>query len=562
MVPDHGLSSGSIQQVRRRLFKRRAVGWSAAILSALILLFLLVFWRMREVIAHRLSFVLLTVTSAEIEAENTRLKQAGLIVKDGNFFKEHPFDPPWTSHSLLIPSSWNYQPVFTGLIRRSHRVRADLLLEDLDVLQPVMERAYGGWGSAAARGWSWDKWFADWRKLLAAKGTAEIPFREAFAPVDALKAFQRDNHTQIPLERGADASSDGSQTALLASTPTAPCTEARAGGRLIAISTNDASQHVRAAKKWSAGAAVFENEYYISMPRSFGSPQSVLCGKVWIPLRRINEREGGLWSRVVWRLVRKFRHDRPRVERLGDGIVYMHLPTFIWSNYEGVLEKDWPVRKSGDRVLIVDLRGNGGGSESYGLKVLKGWIDEKRMVPFGDLGVELNSSCLYAALRWNQAVESTPISFPGQKKFLQSLLDRMAQPYPSGCPRSVEIQPAKWTYMQRRFAPKPDDLRIIALVDSYCGSDCELMVMRLASLPDTVVAGTNTFGVGQFVQPGYSVLPHTGLRYRIALGRSNFYGDNRSFDGYGLDVDVVLPEVDSLGLRQLRELAEAVKKMQ
>jgi len=88
------------------------------------------------------------------------------------------------------------------------------------------------------------------------------------------------------------------------------------------------------------------------------------------------------------------------------------------------------------------------------------------------------------------------------------------------------------------------------------------MVMRLASLPDTVVAGTNTFGVGQFVQPGYSVLPHTGLRYRIALGRSNFYGDNRSFDGYGLDVDVVLPEVDSLGLRQLRELAEAVKKMQ
>ena len=41
------------------------------------------------------------------------------------------------------------------------------------------------------------------------------------------------------------------------------------------------------------------------------------------------------------------------------------------------------------------------------------------------------------------------------------------------------------------------------------------------------------------IQPGYSVLPHTGLRYRIALGRSDPYGDSRSVDGYGLDVVVV-----------------------
>jgi C-terminal processing protease CtpA/Prc len=78
----------------------------------------------------------------------------------------------------------------------------------------------------------------------------------------------------------------------------------------------------------------------------------------------------------------------------------------------------------------------------------------------------------------------------------------------------------------------------------------------LASLPDTIVVGTNTYGVVQFIQPGYSVLPHTGLRYRIALGRSNYYGDDRSVDGYGLDVDVILPEVDTLSSKQMRELAE------
>jgi hypothetical protein len=68
----------------------------------------------------------------------------------------------------------------------------------------------------------------------------------------------------------------------------------------------------------------------------------------------------------------------------------------------------------------------------------------------------------------------------------------------------------------------------------------------LASLPETIVVGANTYGVCQMIQPGHSVLPHTGLRYRIALGRGDPYGDNRSVDGYGLDVDVVLPDVDTL----------------
>jgi hypothetical protein len=82
----------------------------------------------------------------------------------------------------------------------------------------------------------------------------------------------------------------------------------------------------------------------------------------------------------------------------------------------------------------------------------------------------------------------------------------------------------------------------------------------LASLPESIIVGTNTYGVCQMIQPGYSVLPHTGLRYRIALGRSDPYGDNRSVDGYGLDVDVVLPDVDTLKPEKMIELAEVVAK--
>ena len=150
---------------------------------------------------------------------------------------------------------------------------------------------------------------------------------------------------------------------------------------------------------------------------------------------------------------------------------------------------------------------------------------------------------------------------PNQKKFLQGLLDRMALPYPPDCPRAVDTKPPQWTYLQHRFAPKPDDLRIIALVNSGCGSDCEGLTAQLASLPETIVIGSNTFGIMQFLQPVHSVLPHTGLEYRFALGRSNFYGDNRSVDGYGLDVDVVLPEVNTLKPKQMLELAEIVAKL-
>jgi C-terminal processing protease CtpA/Prc len=174
-------------------------------------------------------------------------------------------------------------------------------------------------------------------------------------------------------------------------------------------------------------------------------------------------------------------------------------------------------------------------------------------VHFDQIGSQIISSCLYAPLKWSYPS-------PNEKKRSQELLDIMARPYPPGCPRAVDTTPSRWTYLQHHFEPWPGEMRIIALVNSRCGSDCELLTEMLASLPETIVVGANTYGLCQLIQPGYSVLPHTGLRYRIALGRSDPYGDNRSVDGYGLDVDVVLPQVDSLKPEQMIELADLVAK--
>ena len=73
-----------------------------------------------------------------------------------------------------------------------------------------------------------------------------------------------------------------------------------------------------------------------------------------------------------------------------------------------------------------------------------------------------------------------------------------------------------------------------------------------------MIAGENTFGVGQFIQPGYLILPHSRLPFRIAMGMSDDYGDGRSFDGYGLDVDMVLDSEESQGAAAILRLAQTL----
>jgi Peptidase family S41 len=454
--------------------------WLSAAVGALALV---AFVGIVERVAHRPSPVHTSVTMSEVKAEDTHLEQMGLVLRDGSFLKEHPFRSPWTLHSLLIPSTWA-EPGIEALLDFDH-VRADLLLADLDVLQPVMTRAYGGWDSALARGWNWDRWFGDWRNRLAARGNSEISLDEAFAPMDKLLAFQRDNHTQIPLNR---LTSDGSQTAVLAHAPAASCTEVRSSDGIFSIDTNDAGQHVRTAKLWTSGAKFFTDASYIAIPTSDGVPQAVRCGGDWITVQLVGERQGKrssmpkeLWTETLGRV-------RPNVERIGDGVVYARLPKFDSAHYDGVSRKGWANREASDRVLIVDLRNNGGGEIDYGLDVLKGWVDQSRMIHFDSIGSQINSSCLYAALKWSYANA-------GGKAQMQKLLNRMAQPYPLGCPRSVDTTPSRWTYLQHHFDPKPGDMRIIALVDSGCGSDCELMTEELASLPETLIVGEYLWGM-------------------------------------------------------------------
>ena len=124
---------------------------------------------------------------------------------------------------------------------------------------------------------------------------------------------------------------------------------------------------------------------------------------------------------------------------------------------------------------------------------------------------------------------------------------------------SIEEQRSQWDYRRHRFPSPPPagKPRLMLLVDSGCASDCEYMTYVLAAEPGTVVVGESTCGVGQFIQPGYFILPHSRLKFRIALGMSDIYGDGRSFDGYGLGADIVLAGEEAHRGAAILKLAEA-----
>ena len=81
-------------------------------------------------------------------------------------------------------------------------------------------------------------------------------------------------------------------------------------------------------------------------------------------------------------------------------------------------------------------------------------------------------------------------------------------------------------------------------------------MLKLSAIPGAVFAGQNTYGVVQFIQPGYFVLPNTKHVFRVALGTSDPYGDQRSFDGYGFDVDLLLTTRESQTPAAILQLAE------
>jgi C-terminal processing protease CtpA/Prc len=220
----------------------------------------------------------------------------------------------------------------------------------------------------------------------------------------------------------------------------------------------------------------------------------------------------------------------------------------------------WPKPSGKEKALIVDLRMNGGGDAA--VEAVNGWVDPKDLEASTEFSQRVGASCLYPALRWGYTVKSsrklTPPISEEMRQQLQENLGEVFAPSEPECPAKYVEKASAWNLTKHKAgaARRKGKPLVLVLVDNGCGSDCEYMAYVLAGVPKAVLVGVNTFGVGQFIQPGYSVLPNTRVGFSVALGTSNMYGDNRSYDGYGMDVDVLLSTEQAWSRQGLLELVD------
>jgi hypothetical protein len=489
----------------------------------------------------------LVLNPTDIAQETAWLESLGV---KGTPVIEHPFSFPLSHRSFILPLSWyrsigDQRPEF-----RRGEISADLLGADLPLLRIVMEKAYGGWDQAAKRGWNWSQWFDGWAKLLADKKGQFLPIRTALAPYADLMNFQLDNHSG-PLEVARFQS--GSRSAVLSAPPTGACTEMKAGqDKIFSINAGDAGQQPRRAMLSDMSTAV----WYLSYPDQRGDVVSVHCGDKWIEAKPAFQAQDSDRARNVLAIAHTS-EDVPSFRPVSDSISYLRLPTFTKQNGERLraLLSGLPKSAGSEKLLIVDLRGNGGGDAP--LEEMSRWLDAGTVKTAQNPNRRLAQSCLYSALKWGYTEVSIAGTQPPISELLRGRLqqevDGLMQPSPEGCPAAFEERKSEWNYSRHKLPARP---RFLVLVDNRCASDCELMAYAFAAASGTVIAGVNTYGMAQYIQPGYFLLPHSRLPFRIALGTSDIYGDGRSVDGYGLDVDVLLPgELDETTERITR-LAE------
>ena len=486
------------------------------------------------------------VPQAQIDAENARWSTLGVKLPPGGIVLEHPYAAPYSNRSFVVPYAW-YQDFYKQL-REKKDVPVDpaALRQDLPVLQLLLKKAYAGYQPAASRGWNWDAMFREWDAQLAHNKKKTLTLRQAFAPWGRLEDVQLDNHSGIP---GFMDFTSGSASAVLASDPRGTCSAIRfTNGRTAKLAPHDAGQQPHAVQAWNGMR--LEPAWYVSYPKRLGTAGALRCGARQIALTPAAQAPAPSQT--------------PVYTTLANGIAYLRLPTFTDANNEALraaLSKATGLGK--ERLVIFDLRGNDGGNAPS--DILTNWFAESAVEIASGMSQAGTTSCFTTALQFGLQQQligglKPPVS-PGLQQALQQIVDSLKGSSAPDCTVQPQVKTSDRSMRDHHFTVRPqvtDQTRVVALVDGGCGSDCEYMTYVLGGLPDTVIAGTSTFGIMGFTQPGYFVLPHSRVPFRIALSRTDAYGDERSVDGYGITVDVLLPTAQSQSQQSLTALAAAL----
>lgn len=199
-----------------------------------------------------------------------------------------------------------------------------------------------------------------------------------------------------------------------------------------------------------------------------------------------------------------------------------------WSGFKEAVE-----RALSEPIIAIDLRGNGGGSDSMGA-----WLASRI------LGAEVLSP--FDAIRRSSTLETLAMSVNQWK--LQILWKRLdKKPVPSYFRKRLREKMREFARAKRSLPPDEETFvmeyrsqvtrpkfegRIIVLIDAECASSCETIVEFFENAPNVILAGENTAGAVHFGNPGALVLPNSQLMAQIPSDHWR-YRDGRSLERIG-----------------------------
>lgn len=219
---------------------------------------------------------------------------------------------------------------------------------------------------------------------------------------------------------------------------------------------------------------------------------------VELPLRRV-------------RVGRRDAPSTPAFELVDGAVPRLTLRTF-WTGRETELAafvKTAPALRE-RRALVFDLRGNGGGSDSYGKDWLAQLTDQTLVGARVDRldsdvtrqGIVNDNTCQIAeGLTDADALRGARERLAYGNRVVDEA-ESAGAPLRAWRPRSVVTE---------GHAPSRFRAPLVALVDSGCGSACESFVSHVRQLDGAVVVGENTGGIGAFGEVLVYRLPKSGL---------------------------------------------------
>lgn len=226
-----------------------------------------------------------------------------------------------------------------------------------------------------------------------------------------------------------------------------------------------------------------------------------------------------------------------------DGVRYIGLGS-LRDDHSAVLDKfvASAVKLRGERVILLDLRGNDGGRDGWGNAWLAGLTNgvfkSDRLIKVLIGPATLQGEINY--LRENLAAAPDIAARETVYRRLQDAEKRLAQAARAGVGRHWETRVVEWPGQ----APEKFRGRLVILSDGDNASAGESLLQTARGLEGAVVLGENSMGVNTFGPLYLYGLPNSGIKVYLAQGITLFSGQLR--ESSGMPPDIWLDEPDML----------------